>query len=36
MKRRVGIESSVSELTMVKGQYEVYLEKHLGVPNRNT
>lgn len=29
------MESSFSELTMVRGQYEVYLEEHLGVPNRN-
>ena len=35
MKRRVKIESSFSELVIVKDQYDVYFEKHLRVPNRN-
>ncbi|EQG75344.1 hypothetical protein QKA_2827 [Clostridioides difficile DA00165] len=34
MKRRVDIKCSSSELRMVKAQYEVYIEEHLGVSNR--
>ena len=33
--RRVDKGSSLSELTMVKGQYEAFIEEHLGVSNRN-
>ncbi|GAA0104448.1 hypothetical protein UT300013_10700 [Paraclostridium sordellii] len=35
MKRRVSIKCSHSELRVVKAQYEVYTEEHLGVSNRN-
>jgi competence protein ComGC len=34
VKRRVDIEGSQSELVMVKGQCEVYIEEHLRVSNR--
>lgn len=32
---RVDIECSHSELAMVRGQHEVYIEEHPGVVNRN-
>jgi hypothetical protein len=32
---RVSIECSQSELEMVRVQYEVYIEEHPGVANRN-
>ncbi len=35
MKRRVNIEGSYRELTMVECQYEIYIEEHLRVSNRN-
>jgi len=35
MKRRVNIKDSYSELVVVKDQYEVYIEEHLRVSNRN-
>ena len=35
MKRRVDIKGSHSELVMVKDQYEIYIEEHLRVSNRN-
>lgn len=33
--RRVSKRSSQSELAMVEGQYEAFIEEHLGVSNRN-
>lgn len=36
MKRRVDLEGSYSELALVEGQYEIYVEEHLRVPNPNT
>ncbi|MGF7058843.1 competence protein ComGC [Brassicibacter mesophilus] len=35
MKRRVDMEGSLSELVIVQDQYEIYIEEHLGVSNRN-
>ena len=35
MKRRVNIGGSLSELVVVQDWYDAYIEKHLGVPNRN-
>lgn len=35
MKRRVDMERSLSESVMVGGRYEVHIEEHLGVSNRN-
>jgi len=35
MKRRVDIEGSYRELTMVECRYEIYIEEHLRVSNRN-
>ncbi len=35
MKRRVGIEGNYRELTMVECWYEIYIEEHLRVSNRN-
>lgn len=35
MKRRVDIEGSYRELTMVEGWHEIYIEEHLRVSNRN-
>ena len=35
MKRRVGIEGSYRELAMVECRYEIYIEEHLRVSNRN-